>query len=154
SADEPRVGRLSLARGAAFLDAVALDWTRRRKCGTCHTNYNYLIARPAVEGGDPEPMREIRAFFEGCVAHWDDADAGARPRWDAAGVATAAALALNDAATTGRLHPTTRVALDRMWTLQRDDGAWDWLKCDWPPYEADDYYGAAFAAVGVGAAPD
>jgi squalene-hopene/tetraprenyl-beta-curcumene cyclase len=68
-------------------------------------------------------------------------------------VATAVALAGNDAATTGRLHPLTRRALDRMWTLQRPDGAWNWLKCDWPPYEHDDYYGATFAALGVGLAP-
>jgi squalene-hopene/tetraprenyl-beta-curcumene cyclase len=48
----------------------------------------------------------------------------------------------------------TRQALDRMWTLQRKDGAWDWLKCAWPPMEHDDYYGAVYAAVGVGLAPD
>jgi squalene-hopene/tetraprenyl-beta-curcumene cyclase len=64
------------------------------------------------------------------------------------------ALALNDAATTGTLHPATRKALDRMWTLQRPNGAWNWLKCGWPPYENDDYYGATFAALGVAAAPD
>jgi squalene-hopene/tetraprenyl-beta-curcumene cyclase len=69
-------------------------------------------------------------------------------------VATACALALNDAATTGKLHPLTRQALDRMWTLQQPEGAWNWLKCNWPPYEHDDYYGAVFAAVGVGHAPD
>ncbi len=44
--------------------------------------------------------------------------------------------------------------LERMWKLQREDGAWEWLKCGWPPYEHDDYYGAVFAAVGVGSAPD
>src|SRR5437868_9398218 len=33
--DEPMADGLSLARSAAFLDAVALDWTRKRQCGTC-----------------------------------------------------------------------------------------------------------------------
>jgi squalene-hopene/tetraprenyl-beta-curcumene cyclase len=89
------------------------------------------------------------------VAHWDDAEpASSQPRWDAEVVATAASLALNDAATSGRLHPRTRQALDRIWTLQKPDGSWAWLKCNWPPLEYDDYYGAVFAAVGVGAAPD
>ncbi|HEX8203017.1 MAG TPA: prenyltransferase/squalene oxidase repeat-containing protein [Isosphaeraceae bacterium] len=152
--DEPLAGRLSLDRAAAFLDTVALDWTRTRRCGTCHTNYNYLLARPAVPGGDRAAMDEVRAFFEGRVAGWDGDAPGARPRWDTEVVATAAALALNDAGTTGRLHPRTRQALDRMWTLQRADGAWNWLQCGWPPYEHDDYYGAAFAALGVGAAPE
>ena len=40
-----------------------------------------------------------------------------KPRWDTEVVATASALAIHDAATTGTLHPTTRKALDRMWTL-------------------------------------
>ena len=68
-------------------------------------------------------------------------------------IATAVTLAINDAATTGTLHPTTRRALDRIWTLQREDGGFTWLKCDWPPYEHDDYYGVVFAAFGVGLAP-
>ena len=63
-------------------------------------------------------------------------DKGSKPRWDTEVVATAAALAINDAATTGTLHPLTRRALDRMWTLQKPDGDWDWLKCDWPPLRA------------------
>ncbi len=154
SPDEPLASRLSLDRAAAFLDAVALDWTRTRKCGTCHTNYNYLISRPSLDRGAQSAHDEIRRFFEDRVAGWDGDKPGDHPRWDAEVVATATALALNDAATTGRLHPRTREALDRMWTLQHEDGAWDWLKCGWPPYEHDDYYGAVFAAVGVGAAPD
>jgi squalene-hopene/tetraprenyl-beta-curcumene cyclase len=155
SAGEPVAPALALDRAAAYLDAVALDWTRKRQCGTCHTNYAYLLARPAI--GDKNTtspaMAEIRSFFEGRVAHWDDPEKEAKPRWDAEVVATASALALNDAATTGTLHPITRRALDRIWTLQKPDGSWDWLKCGWPPYEHDDYYGAVFAAVGVGSAP-
>jgi squalene-hopene/tetraprenyl-beta-curcumene cyclase len=154
SPDEPIAKAPSLAKTAQFLDGVALDWTRRRQCGTCHTNYAYLLSRPALREYDSPAMAEIRGFFENRVAHWDDAEKSARPRWDTEVVATAAALALNDAATTGRLHPATRKALDRIWTLQRADGSWNWLKCDWPPYEHDDYYGALFAALGVGHAPD
>jgi squalene-hopene/tetraprenyl-beta-curcumene cyclase len=99
-------------------------------------------------------MAEIRRFFEKRVAHWDDADKAAKPRWDAEVVATAEALALNDAATAKRLHPLTRKALDRIWTVQRPDGGFNWLKCDWPPYEYDDYYGALVAALAAGHAPD
>ena len=155
SPDEPLAGTLSLAGSGAFLDGVALDWTRKRQCGTCHTNYAYLISRPALGDRSPSDAQgEIRTFFEDRVAHWDDAEPSAKPRWDTEVVATAATLALNDAATTGRLHPRTRQALDRIWTLQKDDGSWSWLKCGWPPYEHDDYYGVVFAALGVGSAPD
>src|SRR4029077_14786624 len=69
-------------------------------------------------------------------------------------VATAATLALNDAQSTGKLHPRTRQALDRMWTLQLPDGAWTWNQHRLPPQEFDAYYGAVYAAIGVGHAPD
>jgi squalene-hopene/tetraprenyl-beta-curcumene cyclase len=69
-------------------------------------------------------------------------------------VATAAALAFSDAATTKKLHPMTREALDLMWTHQRKDGSWNWLNCNWPPLESDDHYGVTLAALAVGIAPD
>jgi squalene-hopene/tetraprenyl-beta-curcumene cyclase len=143
-----------MARAAAFLDDVSLDWTRQHQCGTCHTNYPYLAARPSLKGPEAPAMAEVRRFFEDRVAHWDDENQEAKPRWDAEVVATATALAIHDAATTGRLHPLTRKALDRTWTLQKPAGGFDWLKCGWPPYEHDDYYGAVVAALGAGHAPD
>lgn len=154
SPDEPLAPKLSLDKSAEFLDAVALDWTRKRQCGTCHTNYAYVISRPALKTGPSEALDEVRTFFENRVAHWDDAESSAKPKWDTEVVATGVTLALNDAATTGKLHPLTRKALDRAWTVQKADGSWDWLKCDWPPLEHDDYYGVVFAAVGVGSAPE
>ena len=81
------------------------------------------------------------------------ANASTCPRNKASLPATAAALAFNDASTTGQLHPLTRAALDRMWTVQRDDGGWTWLKCDWPPMESDDHYGVTLAAIAAGVAP-
>jgi squalene-hopene/tetraprenyl-beta-curcumene cyclase len=98
-------------------------------------------------------MAEVRGFFESRVAHWDDKDKAAKPKWDTEVIATATALAFNDAATTGALHDLTRKALDRIWTLQQPGGGFDWLKCGWPPFEHDDYYGALVAALGVGNAP-
>jgi squalene-hopene/tetraprenyl-beta-curcumene cyclase len=154
SPDEPIASAWSLARAGEFLDAVALRWTRQRQCGTCHTNYAYMLARPLLGDGPSAASKEIREFFEQRVANWDSGEESDKPRWDTEVVATAAALAIHDAETTGKLHPLTRRALDRMWTLQHEDGSWDWLKCGWPPYEHDDYYGATFAALGVGLAPD
>ena len=91
SPDEPLRPVASLASAATFLDSVALDWTRQRKCGTCHTNYPYLVARPVLKEPATPAMAEIRGFFEERVAHWDDAEKGAKPRWDAEVVSTAAA---------------------------------------------------------------
>ena len=150
TADEPMAHQFSARKAAQFLDQVSLNWTQERKCGTCHTNYAYMLARPVFGDRSTPAADAIRSFFEDRAANWDTA----KPRWDTEVVATAVTLAINDAQTTGRLHSITRSALDRMWTLQQEDGAWDWLKCDWPPLESDDYYGAVFAALGVGLAPD
>ena len=150
SGNEPMAGAMSLSRSAEFLDAVNLHWTRTKKCGTCHTNFPYLMARPAMKELPSPALEEIRGFFDKRVAGWE----ATKPKLDTEVVATAASLAINDAHSGGRLHPATRTALDRMWSLQQANGAWNWAKCEWPPFEHDDYYGAVFAAVGVGSAPD
>ena len=150
SVDEPLAETYSLARATRFLDQASLDWTKSRKCFTCHTNFSYLMARPAVSA-DGKAHQQIRTALETLVEkRWEEKG----PRWDAEVAMSAAALALNDRATTGKLHPVTRKALDRMWTLQRDDGGFDWLKCGWPPMESDDDYGAAIALIATHAAPN
>ncbi|MBI1917425.1 MAG: terpene cyclase/mutase family protein [Planctomycetes bacterium] len=147
--DEPLAKNFSVQRAARFLDNAALAWQNEKKCFTCHTNYAYLYARPLV-AADAAAHKEVRRFAEELVRErWLKQG----PRWDAEVVATAAALAFNDAATTGKLHPLTKTALDRMWTVQRKDGGWTWLKCNWPPMESDDHYGATLAALAVGVAP-
>jgi squalene-hopene/tetraprenyl-beta-curcumene cyclase len=153
SPDEPIVKQMSFARTAEFLDHQSRAWTQIKKCGTCHTNFPYLLARGQL-GGDLSALQEVRGFFENRVAHWSSGKKEDLPRRDTEVIATAATLALQDSLTTGKLHPLTRIALARMWTLQQPNGAWDWLKCGWPPLEHDDYYGVVYVAVAVGHAPD
>lgn len=148
--DEPLAAKYSLEKAVSFLDETALDWTKARGCFSCHTNYAYLYARPAVSAEAPAHTEVRQALEELVTKRWPDK----KPRWDAEVVTTAAALAYNDAATTGKLHAVTRTALDRMWTVQQADGGWRWLKCDWPPMELDDHYGVTLAAIAVGVAPD
>jgi squalene-hopene/tetraprenyl-beta-curcumene cyclase len=150
TAGEPVAKVFSAAKAAEYLDGVGVNWTRERKCITCHTNMPYLTARPLLPGSDAG-WKEVRAFLERDVESWGT---GGKPRGDAYVVATAFALAFNDAQKLGKLHPATRAALDRMWAVQRKTGDWNWLKCDWPPLEHDDYYGATLAALAVGYAPD
>jgi squalene-hopene/tetraprenyl-beta-curcumene cyclase len=153
SPDEPLREKLSLAKAAESLDRTSLTWVRQRKCGACHTTYPYLMSRMAL-GGEPSPaFAEVRKFFDDRTADWD-ANSKTNKHITRETVANAASLAVLDAQTTGTLQPLTRVALDKMWTLQRKDGAWNWPKCSWPPFEVDDYYGALLAALGVGHAPD
>ncbi len=150
SDQEPLAKEYSIDAAVRFLDSAALTWTKKRKCFTCHTNYAYLLARPMISHR-VVAHQQVRTALETLVSErWQERG----PRWDAEVVMSAAVLAHNDAATSQELHPATRAALDRMWTVQREDGGFDWLDCDWPPMESDDYYGATMALLAVGSAPD
>jgi squalene-hopene/tetraprenyl-beta-curcumene cyclase len=162
--DEARAGALSLARSAEFLDAATLHWLKSARCASCHTGYPYLLARAALGEPRAPALLEVRRFFEGRVAAWDKGGKGAGylkgdgvvryTEGVTEVVAVAATLALHDAQATGKLHPLTRRALARMWELQRPDGSWAWNKTRLAPLEHDDYYGAVYAALGVGHAPE
>src|SRR5437762_3503228 len=127
--DEPLAPALSLDRSADFLDGVTLAWLRENQCASCHTGYPYLLARASLGGPEAPAVRQVRGFLEDRVAAWDRGGKGAGylkgdgAVKDTEGitevVAVAATLALHDAQTTGKLHPRTRQALDRMWELQR-----------------------------------
>jgi squalene-hopene/tetraprenyl-beta-curcumene cyclase len=148
-ADEPLAKAYSPARAAEFLDRAAVNWTRDRNCATCHTNIPYIMARGVLKEGGTEGIDLVRTFFEERVKGWADK----KPRKAGEPVSIAAPLAMYDAQG-GKLQPLTRKALDEIWTTQRADGAWNWPKCNWPPFEHDDYYGAVLAAVAVGHAPE
>jgi arylsulfatase len=153
SADESLLEKLSLPKAAASLDRTALAWIREHRCGSCHTGWPYLMSRAVLNETPAPALAEIRQFFETRITNWD-ADEKIDKHEPREVVGTSAALAIHDAQTTGKLQPITRQALDRMWTLQRADGTWNRPKCNWPPFEIDDYYGAVLAAGGMGHAPE
>lgn len=155
AADEPRAAKFSLERAAQSLDTTALHWQKTRKCAACHTLPPYLMARPYLAAVSPEPP-EVRQFFETIVEKRLEAEpALPKDGVTAVVIEVAAALAFHDRATTGKLHPRTRQALDRMWTLQRPDGGWDWPYRDTPPLKSsDDHFGVTMAALGAGVAPE
>jgi squalene-hopene/tetraprenyl-beta-curcumene cyclase len=152
--DEPLAKAFSAERVARYLDAAALSWLKTKNCAACHTPVPYLMARAAL-APVLAPAPEVRRFFEDVTATPKKAFPAHLPA-DARTsvvVVTATALALDDRATTGKLHPLTRKALDRMWAAQRPDGAWDWPFRDVPPIKDTEHYGATFAALGAGLAP-
>jgi squalene-hopene/tetraprenyl-beta-curcumene cyclase len=165
SPEEPLAKNWSLRNSADHLDRAATAWLTRWKCAACHTSYLYVMAGPSL-GATPSPaLIKMRQYLEYRVAHWDSGKALDKPGQGSAikplptegtteVVATAAVLAFHDAETTGKLHPLTRQALDRIWALQQPNGAWTWNRSNLAPLEYDDYFGAVFAALGVGSAPD
>jgi len=162
--DEPVAKTFSLAKGVAFLDTVTKSWVRRNQCFSCHTGYPYMLARTSLGDAKSAGLVEARRFLEGRVAAWDKGGKG-KGYLKGEGiieftegvtevVAIAATLALHDGQTSGKLQPATRTALARMWELQQANGSWTWNKEDLAPLEYDDYYGAVYAALGVGHAPE
>ena len=153
-AGEPPARTFSPENAARSLDVGALHWQKTRRCAACHTMVPYLMARPALAAVAPEPP-EVRRFFEVVVENRLEAEP-ALPKDGVTAVVlgVAVALAFHDRATTGKLHPLTRQALDRMWSLQRPDGGWQWPFRDTPPIKSDEHYGVTLAALGAGVAPE
>ena len=113
-ADEPEAPKASLAKAVEFLDPINADWTKARKCGTCHTNYPYLMTRRLLPGGsDSATLKEVRAHFEERALNWDKE----KPRWDAEVVSTAAALIWDDKHGRTSGSKPAKAAWDRMWKL-------------------------------------
>jgi squalene-hopene/tetraprenyl-beta-curcumene cyclase len=148
TADEPYADKFSMQQAVRFLDSAALTWQKQRKCFSCHSNYAFLMARPAI-AHEVTAHRQVREAAEYLATH---------PRktgYEATeAVMIASVLAQNDAATTGKLHPATHQALDRMWEHQREDGGWKWLDDNEPPSEIEEHYGVTMAAIGAGIAPE
>ena len=153
--NEPMAREFSLEQAARYLDASALSWLKAKNCAACHTMAPCLMARSAAATVLP-PAPEVRRFFEGITATPEKAFPSSLPA-DARTsvvVTTAMALAFDDRMTTGKLHPLTQKALDRMWASQRPDGGWDWPFRDVPPIKDSEHYGVTVAALGAGLAPD
>lgn len=147
--NEKPIQKYSFSKAVQFLDQTSMAWTKRHKCFTCHTNYAHLIAASELNV-KPKYFEAVKTSLDELVKdRWKTKG----PRWDAEVLMTATTLALLDRNTTGKLSSTTKDALDRIWEVQRDDGGFDWLKCNWPPMESDDEYGIAITAVGLSATP-
>jgi squalene-hopene cyclase-like protein len=147
-AAEPIRDEFSARAAVEFLDAAALSWQNDHNCFACHSDYAFLYTRPVVDWKAPV-HGQIRSKLEHLAEHPRDTKYR-----ETEAVMTASMLAQNDALTTGKLHPSTRKALGRMWAMQREDGGFEWMKYDQPPSEMDDHYGVTVAAIGVGSAPD
>ena len=166
TADEPLRRSVSLPRAKEFLDSVAVTWARQNKCGSCHTNLAYLAARPFLGSMQEEPAAETRESLykyldalttrAAAPAPTSQAPVAPAPRraplhWRIPAVSM---LAVNDGEA-GSIDPRTLTEFDRLWTMQKADGSWDWPTGGTmlPFIERDNYYVATLVALGVGYLP-
>ena len=167
------------AAGAAkYLDArMDVWWTNAKvlktgdgeaRCLSCHTAVPYVLARPALRrtlGQTMPTPHEVRIldtvrarvttlnnqqpFYD----HTEDKKIESR---GVEAVMNAFVLTSHDVETkVAQPAIETRAAMARLWEVQRQDGAWDWLNFGLEPYEAPDavFHGATLAALAAGSAP-
>ena len=162
------------ANAARYLDDRIDIWFVKAKklrtgdiktsCISCHTVVPYALARPAlrkaaeVNAPAPQEQQLLRETLLR-VATYDSHEPLYKSKEDQSRGSEAV---LNLLVLVGELTPDNQAALaeplrkafEELWAAQRADGAWPWLDFGNEPYESADsvYYGAALAAIGVGAA--
>lgn len=158
----------------AYLDARAAWWigwnSAARDQGTfcisCHTALPYALARPSLrkltsEQGPSESEQKITENVIKRVRLWKDVlpiysdEKNGKPKTaEARGTESIVyALVLSNR---GAFDADTKLALDNMWSLQLENGAWNWLNFHNEPWEADDsqFWGTMLAAIAVGNTPE
>jgi hypothetical protein len=162
---------------ADYLDSRQKEWfawpvakATGGPCISCHTGATYLMARPMLRRalGEATPTSYETGLLDALRARVASTDAKDMfPAFTKEPLATQArgvegvfaALFLSLDSGRQNLNADARKALDRMWSLQIQDGpsqgAWPWFSLNLDPYEMppSTSYGAALAALAAGAAP-
>jgi hypothetical protein len=170
--EEPGWDREAAAR---YLDSRMDAWWANAKtlkteggetrCLSCHTALPYVWARPAlrrslnVSEPTPHEQRVIEqvskriAYRTGDQPYYDHTEAKKVESRGVEAVINAVALTgLEGDSISGDRQPLVAGAMSRLWSVQRPDGAWDWLEFGLEPYEAPDavFHGATLAALAAG----
>lgn len=157
-------------KAASYLDGKAKSWlaapppVANIACTmSCHTTFSLVISRSALGDAKVPAADTARKSFEARVTeavagtatpfYGKDAQAKVKESHATEAVLNAAALSLDDLGSGRALSASTKSALDRMWSLQRADGAWDWLEFSLEPWETRNDWGAAMAALVAGSVP-
>lgn len=151
-------------RAAGYLDGRVEDWlaappqVANVDCAmNCHTTFPAVLAHASLPADATAHLGVARERFEARLSpatplYGDGHNAKARESHATEAVLNAAALVLDDTARGGSLSPASERALRRMWSLQRDDGAWPWLDFGLEPWEHGEPFGVAMAALAAGRA--
>jgi squalene-hopene/tetraprenyl-beta-curcumene cyclase len=149
---------------AAYLDERQKAWfawkpaaSPEGPCVSCHTGMTYLMARPELRRalGERDPTLYERGLLDRLRSK-----VGPTPPGTLRGIETIfAALFLAGEDSPGTRGGTTRLAFERLWALQLDDGpdrgSWQWYTANLEPWEHDEFalFGAALSAVALARTP-
>lgn len=153
SASEPMLSTYSERKALNFISGAALKWSRQNKCGTCHTNLSYLMARPLLAGAGSDPVEmEVKKLVSAFATEHRGSNVPLSPFY----VATVAtALAINRALEDAPVSPELRAMFDYLWKVQNLDGSWHYPLAGTVPFlERNRYYVALLVALGIGYLPE
>ncbi len=157
------------AKAAGYLDGRSNTWLATPpnvgnvKCAmSCHTTFPHVVARSAL--GQSVAVPKLRTAFESRVTqsiagtatpfYGANGDTKARESFATEAVLNAVALGMDDVGSKAPIGAGTKSALDRMWSQQRADGAWDWLEYGLEPFETRTDWGTALAGIVAGSVPE
>jgi len=142
------------------LEARAQDWIdhtpevgQNIDCDmSCHTTHTFLTVRPLLGGLRPhDTFDRIRTRLEARVEQAGSLRTATsyygEPGSDKERESRGTEAVLNAATLVAANSPSAKLAFDRMWEMQREDGGFDWLDYDLEPWEAGGDYGATLAAL-------
>jgi squalene-hopene/tetraprenyl-beta-curcumene cyclase len=146
------------AKAAVYLDAKAGAWistdaaglSNNKTCNTCHTTTPYMMALAQFDKANTPSAAKVRANF---VSRLNPAKSfygtpGSAKEKESFGtevILNATSLAFGDLAVGTTISADSKAALDKMWSLQRADGAWNWLEYGLEPWETRNDWGTALA---------
>ncbi len=153
---------------ADYLDARVEQWlsdpppVANVKCAmSCHTSFPAVLAHPSLPADRTAHIREARARFEARLPSAGAAtpfygkanNAKVRESHATEAVLVATAFVMDDLARGKPIGAPAKEALERMWSQQAADGAWPWLDFGLEPWEHEDAFGVALAALAAGRIP-
>ncbi len=165
----PRPETAWRSSAADYLDQRVARWladppsVANIKCAmSCHTTFPAVLAHASLPSDRTPNIAEARSRFEarlpsasGTATPFYGRDGNAKVQESHAteAVLSATAFVLDDLARGEEIGAPTREALERMWSRQAPDGAWPWLDFGLEPWEHEDAFGVAMAALAVGRLP-
>lgn len=149
----------------AAMDARAAEWADWDKsqrsldttCISCHSGGPYLLLRSSMHDTRDvaAPFDKLMASVRTRVLRWSDVEPWYAFNTEKKAESLGTEAIWNALIVASNIHvpgdALEQKALDHLWALQRDDGAWDWLDFNLEPWESSDarVYGAALAALAI-----
>lgn len=165
----PRPETAWRSSAADYLDQRVARWladppsVANIKCAmSCHTTFPAVLAHANLPADRTANIAMARTRFEdrlpsapGTAVPFYGRDNNAKVTESHAteAVLAATAFVLDDLARGDTIGVQAKEALERMWARQAADGAWPWLDFGLEPWEHEDAFGVAMAALAAGSIP-